>query len=156
MNFSYIEVVVTLSLFWVAYNAILQSFWFVWSYKEHHRKHFTDDIEEKILVQDNLNTNSEGLYIALFNNNVELSYSGYERQPFIYDNECEGCETMNIEDITFPKYKGWSSSSVDTVIIMDKNGCILNGMKLNKVMRLCNEDVFTFAKGNISISAEYL
>ncbi len=43
MEFTYLEIVATISMFGVVFNAILQSFWFVWSYKEHHRKHFTDD-----------------------------------------------------------------------------------------------------------------
>ncbi len=44
---SYVEIVVTISMVGVLWNAVLQSSWFVWSYREHHRKHYLDDKKDK-------------------------------------------------------------------------------------------------------------
>ena len=37
------NILLIISIIGVWGNLILQAYWFMWSYKEHHRKHYLDD-----------------------------------------------------------------------------------------------------------------
>ena len=40
IEYSIFEIITSIA---IIANTLLQSSWFIWSYREHHRKHYTDD-----------------------------------------------------------------------------------------------------------------
>lgn len=89
------------------------------------------------------------LYVGLFTNGKEISYTGYERLPIRF--VMKKAKMVNKNEIVFPICK--SPTTISGVSIIDKEGNVLYEGKVGTIYAHAGDQLI-FYKGDIRIEIE--
>ena len=90
-------------LAFVAWNALLQTGWFIWSYRIHHRKHFTEDLDTPDTNFDTLIVQEERDYYKQQYEDLLARQRAWD--TFIVETQAQTQETHITETTRSPQKK---------------------------------------------------